>query len=92
MESPIPVRIPADILMKIDAEGKRGTVINRILREYYDARPMKVGEARTVIHNGGASLYIRTTSEALAALKGLERRHDAKTCRGYKCGMCAAEK
>jgi hypothetical protein len=45
-----------------------------------------------VIHDGGASLYVQTPAAVMDKLQGLERHHDTKTCRIYKCGMCAATK
>lgn len=54
--------------------------------------PKIEAKAKVVIHDGGASLYVQTPAEVMDRLQGLSRHHDRKTCRIYKCGMCAASK
>lgn len=94
MESPIPVRIPVDILAKIDAEGKRGTVVNRILRKHYQLPLQSYAVERVSSHLD--SLRRVPPSERVVihnlARNNLRPGHDPKTCKVYKCGMCAAVK
>jgi hypothetical protein len=98
MESPISIRIPDDVLQKIDAEGKRGNVINRILRSHYFpiASPADIEAAKEagVPYIECRNIRAVTKKEVAAAVAArLERvGHDPKTCRIYKCGMCAAVK
>lgn len=94
MESPTPVRIPPDVLQKIDAEGKRGTVINRILRDHYRLPLQEDAVERVSSHL--SSLRRVPPSERVVienlARTNLRPAHDPKTCRLYGCGMCAASK
>jgi hypothetical protein len=54
--------------------------------------PKIEAKSKVVVHDGGASLYVQTPAEVMDRLQGLSRHHDRKTCRIYKCGMCAASK
>lgn len=54
--------------------------------------PKIEAKSKVVIHDGGASLYVQTPAKVMDRVQGLSRQHDRKTCRIYKCGMCAASK
>jgi hypothetical protein len=90
MENPIPVRIPKDILDKIDSEGKRGTVINRILRGHYEDRqsswtPDNAAKFKAKSTPVGGKIEIKLPQRWVVA-------HDVNNCRLYGCLMCKAAK
>jgi hypothetical protein len=98
MSTLISIRVEDDVLQKIDEQGKRGTVINAILANHFSKDPVwarpaipkhevieavkskkDVGgfnsDGKLVLGRGTGQMYYRP--------------HDKKTCRVYKCGMCA---
>lgn len=91
MESPISLRIPDDVLSWLDEQGKRGTVINRILRGAFEngqsAWPGSEEQKRfeAISTPVGKPIHIKLPQRWVAA-------HDSASCRVYKCGMCAAKK
>lgn len=100
----IAVRVPDDLAAKMDAKGKRTQVVLAALQAFLvDDR----GEAQKVERRSpkpkAASSILATPATfkdgvpdigtvGLARLLTKRAEHDSKTCRIYKCGMCAASK
>ena len=85
--SVISVRLPSDVLAEIDRMAEsigrsRNWYIHRCLVDRVDK-----GEDSSMVESLPSKQSVAGSSPAPRSIF-----HDSKTCRIYKCGMCAAEK
>ena len=85
MSTLVAVRVPDELLAKVDAKGKRSQVIIAALEAYLGGPGVNA-----VVHSLATRFHDSVT--VAAKLPSARPAHDPKTCNVYGCGMCQAAK
>ena len=100
MSTKINIRIPDELLAKVDAQGdNRSATIIDILTEHFDPtfQPADPAVSADVLAAQEAQrLHMRLkatnpTRPPATSIYAPRPAHDPATCRVYKCGICAAK-
>jgi hypothetical protein len=104
MSTLVAVRVPDELLAKVDAKGKRSPVIIAALEAYLGGAHGVV-RSNSVLTNGRIGSVsdtvavvqslpkpIRPAVTVAARLANARPAHDPETCKVYGCGMCQAAK